>query len=146
MKKANQSIGGLIGAGHPVGASGVRMVLDIYKQVTDQAGEYQIKGAKNGISLKYWRKCDHKYDFCCWFCLMSVEEDLREFYITKTFLQRLKHRASFWEKESIQFQITQFQKKTRCDYPELCEILETVLHTRSLNEFHKKTKNFLPRS
>jgi acetyl-CoA C-acetyltransferase len=38
--------GGLIGGGHPVGASGVRMVLDAYLQVTDQAGEYQIPGAR----------------------------------------------------------------------------------------------------
>ena len=43
--------GGLMGAGHPVGASGVRMALDIYKQVTDQAGEYQVGGAKNGLML-----------------------------------------------------------------------------------------------
>lgn len=43
--------GGLIGAGHPVGASGVRMVLDIYKQVTDQAGDYQVPNAKNGLTL-----------------------------------------------------------------------------------------------
>ncbi|MCB1316507.1 MAG: acetyl-CoA acetyltransferase [Leptospiraceae bacterium] len=43
--------GGLIGAGHPVGASGVRMALDIYKQVTDQAGDYQVGGAKNGLML-----------------------------------------------------------------------------------------------
>ena len=39
--------GGLIGMGHPVGATGVRMVLDAYKQVSDQAGEYQVEGAKN---------------------------------------------------------------------------------------------------
>ncbi|MFJ2028673.1 acetyl-CoA acetyltransferase [Streptosporangium sp. NPDC087985] len=37
--------GGLIGGGHPVGATGVRMMLDCYKQVTDQAGDYQISGA-----------------------------------------------------------------------------------------------------
>ncbi len=43
--------GGLMGDGHPVGATGVRMVLDIYKQVTDQAGNYQVKGAKNGVTL-----------------------------------------------------------------------------------------------
>lgn len=35
--------GGLIGCGHPVGASGVRMFLDIYKQVSGMAGTYQIK-------------------------------------------------------------------------------------------------------
>ncbi len=39
--------GGLIGLGHPVGATGVRMLLDAYKQVTDTAGDYQVEGAKN---------------------------------------------------------------------------------------------------
>ena len=38
--------GGLIGMGHPVGATGVRMVLDGYKQVTGTAGDYQVEGAK----------------------------------------------------------------------------------------------------
>jgi acetyl-CoA C-acetyltransferase len=38
--------GGLIGGGHPVGASGVRLVLDAYRQVTGQAGEYQVPGAR----------------------------------------------------------------------------------------------------
>ncbi len=50
-KKPINPSGGLIGAGHPVGASGVRMALDIYKQVTDQAGGYQVPSAKNGIML-----------------------------------------------------------------------------------------------
>nr|WP_076779535.1 acetyl-CoA acetyltransferase [Lachnoclostridium phocaeense] len=35
--------GGLIGCGHPVGASGVRMFLDIYKQISGTAGAYQVK-------------------------------------------------------------------------------------------------------
>lgn len=43
--------GGLIGCGHPVGASGARMLLDIYKQVTETAGEYQVHGAQNGMML-----------------------------------------------------------------------------------------------
>ena len=43
--------GGLIGLGHPVGATGVRMVLDSYKQVTGTAGEYQIEGASNVATL-----------------------------------------------------------------------------------------------
>ncbi|WP_328290568.1 acetyl-CoA acetyltransferase [Nocardia aurantiaca] len=34
--------GGLIGVGHPVGATGVRMLLDAYKQVTGQAGDPQL--------------------------------------------------------------------------------------------------------
>ncbi|MFH5209421.1 acetyl-CoA acetyltransferase [Antrihabitans spumae] len=38
--------GGLIGGGHPVGATGVRMLLDAYKQVTDQAGDCQVDGAR----------------------------------------------------------------------------------------------------
>lgn len=37
--------GGLIGIGHPVGATGVRMLLDACKQVTGQAGDYQVEGA-----------------------------------------------------------------------------------------------------
>jgi acetyl-CoA C-acetyltransferase len=43
--------GGLIGLGHPVGATGVRMLLDSYKQVTGQAGDYQIDGARNVATL-----------------------------------------------------------------------------------------------
>jgi acetyl-CoA C-acetyltransferase len=43
--------GGLIGGGHPVGATGVRMVLDAYKQVTGQAGAYQIPDAKTVATL-----------------------------------------------------------------------------------------------
>ena len=50
-KKPINPSGGLIGAGHPVGASGVRMALDIHKQVTGQAGGYQVEGAKNGVML-----------------------------------------------------------------------------------------------
>ena len=43
--------GGLIGCGHPVGATGVRQVLDAFKQVTGEAGEYQIEGAKKIATL-----------------------------------------------------------------------------------------------
>ncbi len=50
-KKPINPSGGLIGVGHPVGASGVRMMLDLHKQVTNTAGDYQIKGAKNGLML-----------------------------------------------------------------------------------------------
>ena len=38
--------GGLIGLGHPVGATGIRMVLDGAKQTTDNAEDMQINGAK----------------------------------------------------------------------------------------------------
>ena len=43
--------GGLIGVGHPVGASGVRMMLDLYKQVAGKAGNYQVDNARNGLML-----------------------------------------------------------------------------------------------
>jgi acetyl-CoA C-acetyltransferase len=43
--------GGLIGGGHPVGATGVRMVLDAYKQVTGSAGDYQVAGARTAATL-----------------------------------------------------------------------------------------------
>ena len=38
--------GGLIGLGHPVGATGVRMMLDASRQTTGRAGEMQVEGAK----------------------------------------------------------------------------------------------------
>ena len=38
--------GGLIGCGHPVGATGSRMLLDAARQVTHQAGDCQIEGAR----------------------------------------------------------------------------------------------------
>jgi acetyl-CoA C-acetyltransferase len=37
--------GGLIGVGHPVGATGVRQMLDCFRQVTGSAGDYQVEGA-----------------------------------------------------------------------------------------------------
>lgn len=43
--------GGLIGCGHPVGASGVRMFLDLHKQVSGTAGRYQVNNARNGMML-----------------------------------------------------------------------------------------------
>ena len=38
--------GGLIGCGHPVGATGTRMLWDAARQVTDAAGDCQIDGAR----------------------------------------------------------------------------------------------------
>ena len=43
--------GGLIGLGHPVGATGVRMVLDAARQVTGRAGECQVEGAHRFATL-----------------------------------------------------------------------------------------------
>lgn len=45
--------GGLIGGGHPVGASGVRMLLDATKQVRGTAGEYQVEGASRFGTLNF---------------------------------------------------------------------------------------------
>jgi acetyl-CoA C-acetyltransferase len=43
--------GGLIGGGHPVGATGVRQILDAHRQVTGTAGDYQIEGASKIATL-----------------------------------------------------------------------------------------------
>lgn len=43
--------GGLIGLGHPVGATGVRMALDCARQVSGRAGEMQIKDAENMLTF-----------------------------------------------------------------------------------------------
>lgn len=55
--------GGLIGCGHPVGASGARMLLDLYKQVTSTAGGYQVAGAKNGMMLNIGGSATTNYVF-----------------------------------------------------------------------------------
>ena len=55
--------GGLIGCGHPVGASGARMFLDLYKQVTGKAGNYQVPGAKNGMMLNIGGSATTNYVF-----------------------------------------------------------------------------------
>jgi acetyl-CoA C-acetyltransferase len=43
--------GGLIGIGHPVGASGVRMLHDAARQVTGRAGDCQVDGAATVATL-----------------------------------------------------------------------------------------------
>ena len=43
--------GGLIGDGHPVGATGVRQVFDAYQQLTEQAGAHQIENAKKFLTF-----------------------------------------------------------------------------------------------
>ena len=49
--------GGLIGNGHPVGSTGVRMVLDAAKQVTGLAGDYQIPGIDTAQTLNVGGSC-----------------------------------------------------------------------------------------
>lgn len=55
--------GGLIGCGHPVGASGVRMFLDLYKQVNGTAGGYQVKEARNAMMLNIGGSATTNYVF-----------------------------------------------------------------------------------
>ncbi|MCB1191641.1 MAG: acetyl-CoA acetyltransferase [Leptospiraceae bacterium] len=62
-KKPINPSGGLIGVGHPVGASGARMMLDLYKQVTGKAGDYQVEGAKNGLMLNIGGSATTNYVF-----------------------------------------------------------------------------------
>lgn len=49
--------GGLIGCGHPVGATGTRMVWDAARQVTGNAGEMQIAGARRLQTLNIGGSC-----------------------------------------------------------------------------------------
>ncbi|MEA5047527.1 MAG: acetyl-CoA acetyltransferase [Eubacteriales bacterium] len=55
--------GGLIGCGHPVGASGARMFLDLYKQVSGKAGGYQLNKAVNGLMLNIGGSATTNYVF-----------------------------------------------------------------------------------
>ncbi|MDR3766435.1 MAG: acetyl-CoA acetyltransferase [Butyricicoccus sp.] len=62
-KPVNPS-GGLIGGGHPQSASGVRMFLDLFKQITGTAGTYQVpKAVKNGLMLNMGGSATSNYAF-----------------------------------------------------------------------------------
>ena len=63
LTEPGKEYGGLIGCGHPVGCSGVRMLLDIYKQLTETAGHYQVKNAKNGMMLNIGGSATTNYVF-----------------------------------------------------------------------------------
>ncbi len=62
-KKPINPSGGLIGCGHPVGASGARMFLDLYKQVTGQAGKYQVSEVNNAMMLNIGGSATTNYVF-----------------------------------------------------------------------------------
>ncbi len=49
--------GGLIGCGHPVGATGTRMLFDAARQVTGQAADCQIDGARRIQTLNIGGSC-----------------------------------------------------------------------------------------
>ncbi len=50
-KVAVNTNGGLIGAGHPIGATGVAQSIEVIQQLRNEAGRRQVKGARNGIIL-----------------------------------------------------------------------------------------------
>lgn len=62
--------GGLIGLGHPVGATGVRMVLDAARQTSGQAGEAQVAGARRFATLNIGGSATTVVAF-----VVGVEED-----------------------------------------------------------------------
>ncbi len=62
-KKPINPSGGLIGCGHPVGASGARMLLDLYKQVTGTAGSYQVDSVRNAMMLNIGGSATTNYVF-----------------------------------------------------------------------------------
>jgi len=55
--------GGLIGGGHPVGATGVRMLLDAQRQVTGRAGAMQIPDARLAQTLNIGGSCTTTVSF-----------------------------------------------------------------------------------
>lgn len=62
-KKPINPSGGLIGCGHPIGGTGVRMFLDIYKQVSEKAGSYQVPDVKNALMLNIGGTATTNYSF-----------------------------------------------------------------------------------
>ena len=44
------TMGGLKSIGHPVGASGIRQIADLVKQLRGEAGKLQVNGAKIGLA------------------------------------------------------------------------------------------------
>ncbi len=49
--KPINTTGGLKSIGHPVGATGIRQIVDIVKQLRGQYGKLQINGARTGLAL-----------------------------------------------------------------------------------------------
>ena len=43
--------GGLIADGHPVGATGVRQVVEMFRQVNEEAGDRQVRGARTVMTF-----------------------------------------------------------------------------------------------
>tara|TARA_B100001778_G_scaffold148814_1_gene122418 strand:+ start:118 stop:471 length:354 start_codon:yes stop_codon:yes gene_type:complete len=71
--------------------------------------------------------------------LSQPAEDLRQYYITPTYLEVMRHRARAWSDEFIQAQLQQF-RNTIPDYPEVHELLEGEMHRRKLNGLKRRIK------
>ena len=50
-EKPINTMGGLKGIGHPVGATGVRQIIDLMTQLRGKAGPLQVNGAKKALAL-----------------------------------------------------------------------------------------------
>ncbi len=50
QRLAVNTSGGLMGDGHPVGATGVRQAVEVYRQLTGRAGKYQVEGARRALT------------------------------------------------------------------------------------------------
>ncbi len=55
--------GGLIGGGHPVGATGIRMLHDCARQVRGTAGDTQVVGARRAQTLNLGGSCTTTVSF-----------------------------------------------------------------------------------
>ena len=70
---------------------------------------------------------------------VDPDEDLREFYITPEYLDRLKGRAREWDERTLQTQLRLFHR-TIPDYPEVMQIIGGELHRRSLNQLRRSIR------
>jgi acetyl-CoA C-acetyltransferase len=50
-EKPINTTGGLKSVGHPVGATGIRQIVDLARQLRGQAGQLQVKGTNTGLAL-----------------------------------------------------------------------------------------------
>ncbi|MCB1169352.1 MAG: hypothetical protein KDK25_03410 [Leptospiraceae bacterium] len=64
--------------------------------------------------------------------MSETADDLRQYYITPTYLEVMRNRARYWSEDFIQAQLSQF-RHTIPDYPEVLELLEGEIHRRRLN-------------
>ena len=82
--------GGLIGVGHPVGATGVRMVLDAVQAGHRPAGDYQVEGARTFGTLNIGGSDDHQRELRRRrrACVMSSATDRRLMWRSRSWVAR----------------------------------------------------------